>query len=620
MRDFLKMLLASCLGVVLASLVVLFIFFAMLGSLVSEVMTSFGGGEKAKSGVELKQESVLLLDLEGVVSEKPKEDVFLSNLFSSEEPRNYTLSEVLQAVEIARENPKIEAIVLDLEQANIGFAAGSEIRDALERFQESGKKVYAYSEFYSTRNYYVSSVADEVLAGPMGSLAISGLSSTTAFYPGLLKKLGVEMQVFKVGTFKSAVEPFTEEQLSPANRLQIETYLGGLWEGIKGEIAASRGIEADVIQRFADEGKFLDYNTAGLEVQLIDSLVNRIDLGKVLAQKVNGDEGSAVNEMRVRDVLRLKKRKHDAEGKVAVLYAEGSIVTSDPTEDNPFANGSFITDQLVEELRELADDDDVDAIVVRVNSGGGALVTSELIAQEVVRTKERKPVVFSMGNAAASGGYWISSHASSIVASPYTLTGSIGIFGISPNLSGTFHKLGMKHDTVKTAEFADMASGNRRMTPQESALMQKHIEEGYDFFLERVSTGRGMTKEQVDEVGQGCVWLGAKAYELGLVDKLGGLQVAIDEAARLAGLESYSVVHEIKHDDPWKKMFGLNISTSVHYLRMSETERAMWRVLTKLQLLSGVQAIPGHSLEVVDAVEISSFQPESKSFLRMLEQ
>ncbi|MDO5035461.1 MAG: signal peptide peptidase SppA [Porphyromonas sp.] len=606
MKSFFKTVLASCLGVILASIVVFFLFFGFLGATIGSVIGSVTGSEKkAKSEVSLKKESVLLLDLEGTISEKPSSDIWSSVPFDSSPNRTFVLSEVLQAVDIARENPKLEAIVLDLEDAEMGFVAACEIRDALLRFKESGKAVYAFSDSYGTLNYYISSVADKIYASPTGSTHITGLASNTLFFRGLLEKLGVKMQVFKVGTFKGAVEPFMLDRLSPENRLQIETYIGGLWDGIKGEMAKARRIDPSVIQAYADEGHFWEFNDTAVEVQLVDSLVNTIDREEVLALKLTGDKEGKINTLRVDEALRLKRGSISTDGKIAVLYAEGEIVQVDPRDDNPLATASFITSKLVDELRKAGEDDSIDAVVLRVNSSGGALTTSEEIATEVRKLREKKPIVISMGNVAASGGYYISTLANSIVASPYTITGSIGIFGLIPDFSGTKKKLGVTNEVVKTAKMADMLDFTEPFDEDERAVMQNFVEEGYDLFLTRVSEGRNMTKEQVDAVGQGRVWLGLNAKELGLVDKLGGLQTAIDEAARLAELQSYKVTHKIERENPLKVLFGMNVESMVRTLSMSAAERQVWESLHQIKMASGVQAIPPYSIDINGTGEVS---------------
>lgn len=593
MKDFLKTVFGSCLGVILASVVVFFIFFGMLGAAIGGAMEGFKEGKEAK---QVKSESVLLLDLKGYIKDTASKDPF-SDLFEKEQ-KSYTLPEILKAVEVARENSDIEAIVLNLESAGINFANAKELRDALKRFQESGKKVYAFSDHYSFLNYYVSSVADEVICGPEGSLYITGITANNLFTKGLLQKLGIEMQVFKVGTYKSAVEPFILDQMSPENREQVMEYVNGLWQGTTAEMAGSRGIDPNIFQNFADEANFLDKASVAKSMGLLDTLVYRIDLEKVIAEKVLSDADADVNYLRVGDLLPHYKNGSN-ENQVAVIYAEGNIVqgTGDEKQDS-FNPQTVINEQMVRQLREAAEDDDIKAVVLRVNSGGGAVTTSELICHEVELLKQKKPIVISMGDYAASGGYYISSHASKIVANPYTLTGSIGIFGMIPNFKGTMQKLGLKVETVATSDTGTF-TGSDRMTGKLAEGMQRAIERGYDEFTNRVATGRGMTQAQVDSIGQGRVWLGKKAMELGLVDMMGGLDTAIQEAARLAELGDYKVVEMTDEMDWLEEIFGVSLPKAAQLMMMTQEERIQLRTESYLNGLSGIKAMPPYDITSV---------------------
>lgn len=592
MKDFLKMVLGSCLGVVLASLLVMFIFFAMVGAAIGSFVDSFSSDKKTKP---VKPESLLLLDLKGPVGETSAINPFVS--YDSEEKRDYTLPEIIKALEVAKEEPDVEAVVLNLEEAQLNFATAKELRDALRRVQQTGKKVYAYSDHYSYLNYYVSSVADRVMGGPEGSLNITGLTSNTLFTKGLQKKLGVEIQVFKVGTFKGAVEPFILDGLSEANRLQISEYLSGLWQGTISEMAASRGVEPALFQQFADEAMFLDKMSDAQSIGLMDTLVYRIDLDQVLASMIYDDKDMEIEYLRVEDLLPLYQEDRGGD-EIALIYAEGNIIVSSGEEDDPFATQKVITERVVEQLREAREDEDIKAVVLRVNSGGGAVTTSELICHELTLLKQEKPVVVSMGDYAASGGYYISSHASTIVANPYTLTGSIGIFGMIPNVEGTMQKLGLKEETVSTSATGSF-NISKPMNPKLAGKMQQMIESGYDQFITRVATGRGLTKAEVDSIGQGRVWLGAKALELGLVDKLGGLEVAIQEAARLAELTDYSVVERDDHKEWWQRLFGVDLRATAKYFTMTNEERLWRQTETYLQEMSGVKALPPYDITQV---------------------
>lgn len=606
MKQFFKMVFASCLGVVLASIVVMLLFFITIGAAVQGMVKSFNGGDKPKLSVPA--ESVLLLDLKGNLNDKAEVNPFsdLSGMgnINSEDPgkKQYTLPEVLRAIEIARTDSKVEAIALRLDHLAMGYAAAHELRNALATFRESGKSVIAYcGDYINYGTYYVSTVADKVYASPETILPITGLSSMTVFQKGFLAKLGVEMQVFKVGTYKGAVEPYMLDKLSPENRMQIQSFLDGLWQSTITEMATSRKIQPSAYQAFADKGLFLAPVDTALQMGLIDSLVYDTDINTVFAKSIFGKHSDEqdLNMIRVENLLAADKGQSGE--KIAVIYAEGNIVDYIGDEENPFGmTSNQIDNRMAKKLKEVAEDDDIKAVVLRVNSPGGSARVSELIAREVVELKKKKPIVVSMGNYAASGGYYISSNASAIVAEPYTLTGSIGIFGLFPNATEGARKLALTHDVVKTSEMADLGNFLRPMRPDEKAVMQRMIEQGYDKFLTRVSEGRHMAKAQVDSVGQGRVWLGQQALERGLVDKIGGLQLAIDEAARLAELGSYKVVEVEEKQNFFQMLFGSSMQSTVRYLRLSSEEKLLYQAAKYMKGQTGIMARPDFSLEQIN--------------------
>lgn len=599
MKDFFKMVGASCLGFVLANVVVIILSMLILGAMIGGI-TDLIKSNKTKTEVTLSSGSVLLLDPVGEIADTSVDDTFSSirSLGGDNSKKSYTLPEIIGAIEEARSSAKVDAIVLRLDKCFMSFDTAQAIRDALLRFKESDKPIYAYGKAFTLGNYYISSVADKVYAGPEAMMALSGLSSQIPFYTGLLQKLGVKFQIFKVGTFKSAVEPYMLDHMSEANRLQTQTFLDGLWQGTVSEMAASRGIEEEVFQRYADEGLFMSRIDTALVYGLVDSLVYETDLEQVLASKIYDDEDEdELDEVRADLVLNARKPVKSV-NKIAVVYAEGNIVDGRPASDNPFATQSKLIDQrIADKLHELADDDDINAVVLRVNSGGGSASQSELICREVIRLKEQKPIVVSMGGMAASGGYYISSNASEIIAGPYTLTGSIGIFGMFPTFKGTADKLALTFDTVKTNKMSDFGDVTREMRPEEQALMQKYVEEGYDQFLTRVSEGREMTKAQVDSIGQGRVWLGQDALRLGLVDKLGTLETAIQEAARLADLDDYKVVDMVEKEDFWSSLFGTSIETRLRMMTASREDRLMEYAARMLDSQVGVRAQVPYELQ-----------------------
>ena len=597
MKDFLKIVFGSCLGVIIASVVSMIIFFFFLGRAVNSISGTFSGGEKEKT-VTLEKGSVLLLDLTGEMTDQTATDYDSFYSFGESARKNYTLPEVLKALEAAKSLPDISAIVLRLDKASFGFASAKEFRDALK---EVGKPIYAFSDLaYLYGNYYLSSVATKIYATPETTFNLTGLSSTVLFQKGLLEKLGVKTQVFKVGTFKGAVEPYMRDNLSEENRYQIQTYLDGLWNATKAEIAESRGISPDKLQAFADSAFFMGKADKAVAYGLADSIVYRTDIEEVLAREILGDADADINYVRVKDLMG-KYNSHTGDDEIAVVYAEGNIVDMEPDSDNPFAGTvSQIDYRIAEQLADLRDDESVKAVVLRVNSGGGSARMSELITREVKELKKLKPVVVSMGNMAASGGYYISSNADYILAEPYTLTGSIGIFGIIPEASGLAKKLALTQETVKTAAYADFPTFMRPMTESEQAILQDYINQGYDTFLTRVSEGRGITKAQVDSIGQGRVWLGTDALERKLVDKIGGLGDAIIEAARLAELDDYSVREVTQTRDFMDEFMGLfSMAGGVQNLLTTHNPESliMERLSYELRSRSGVMAVPFERLD-----------------------
>ena len=376
-------------------------------------------------------------------------------------------------------------------------------------------------------------------------------------------------------------------------------------------MAVSRGVDASVFQQFADNVQFMDKLDVAEQLGLIDTLVYRVDLDQTLAERLFGDSEYEMDYLHVEDLLPLYDSGSGSD-EVAVIYAEGNIVIGTGEDsDDLWSSERVITERVVKQLREAAEDDDVKAVVLRVNSGGGAVTTSELICHELAQLKQEKPVVVSMGDYAASGGYYISSHASAIVANPYTLTGSIGIFGIIPNAEGTMKKLGLKEEQVSTST-AGSLSVTKPLSPRVAGKLQEMIERGYDQFITRVATGRDLSKETVDSIGQGRVWLGAKAIELGLVDQLGGLDVAIQEAARLAELDSYTVVESKEKVDWLQKIFGINVGASVQtlyeYFTLTNEEKLYRRTEQYIKQMSGVKALPPYDLTRVGATACETTQ------------
>ena len=527
MKDFIKFTFASLLGVLLAGIV-----FAILG-IVSMV------GMMATSDTEtvVKENSIFTLKLNGTLSERASENPFQS--FLGEENTNYGLDEILSSIQKAKDNENIKGIYLHAEALETSFASLEEIRSALMDFKESGKWIVAYGDQYDQGTYYLASTADKIIVNPQGSIAWHGLASQVVFFKDLLGKLGVDMQIFKVGTYKSAVEPFIATEMSPANREQTTAYITSIWNKLLEDISASRNLPVDSLNYYADQMMDLrpaqDYITYGMA----DTLMYKDEVLSYLKNMSNREADESLRTLSLEDMKNVKRNvpKDKSGNIIAVYYAYGEIDNSTSTDEG------IDSKKVCRDLRKLREDETVKAVVLRVNSPGGSAYGSEQIWNEVVKMTAEKPVVVSMGDYAASGGYYISCAADCIVANPTTLTGSIGIFGMFPNMEKLFSdKLGLNFDMVKTNKLADMGDLTRPFNAAESEIMQNYINNGYKLFVKRCADGREMTTEAIEKIAEGRVWTGATAKELGLVDELGGLDKALEIAAEKAGVEAYSTI------------------------------------------------------------------------------
>lgn len=529
MKQFFKMMFASALGVFVAAGVMM-----MIALFVAIVIVSSIGSRPAYTP---KPNTVFKIRLDGVLSDYVSDNPI--SLLMGDGENRMALNDLLSSIRKAKESNHINGIYLESGNLATGSASLKEIREALKDFKESGKFVVAYADNYSQGNYYLCSVADKVFLNPQGMLGLVGLASQTMFYKGLLDKIGVEMQIFKVGTYKGAVEPFMLEKLSEANRRQIQSYLQSVWQTLTEGITASRRIPLADVNHFADEGLCFSPPGKAVECGLVDELKYRPEAEKYV-RELAGQTGEKLQTADLNQLKSMPSAAKERKEKIAILYAEGEIMPDTPA--SPYDMDQRITEKMAAELIKLKNNEEVKAVVFRVNSPGGSAFVSEQIWRQVVELKSVKPIVVSMGNVAASGGYYISCGANKIIAEPNTLTGSIGIFGIFPNVSGLLHKLALSTDIVKTNTFADLGDMSRPMTADEKTLLQGYVERGYETFLDRCAKGRGMPPEAINAVGQGRVWTGQQALEKGLVDELGGIDTAIRTAAELAGLSAYSIL------------------------------------------------------------------------------
>lgn len=541
MKQFFKMMFASALGAILAAglLITLSIFLLIGISASMSQPTDFSPSSN----------SVLKIALNGALSDQKTDNPYAMLL--GEEDTELSLTDILKAIKEAKNSDNIKGIYIEAGNFSAGSSSIDAIRRAITDFKESGKFVVAYGDQYTQGSYYLASVADKVYINPQGALLLTGMSSQTMFYKGLLNKLGVEMLIFKVGTYKGAVEPFMLDKLSDANREQISSYMNGIWDNITADIAKSRKITVEDVNHYADQGFAIALPEKALECGLVDELKYKPEAEEYV-KELAGQTDKKLKTVGVDKVRNIKSKEGKSKNKIAVLYAEGEITEA---VTSPYSMDKSITDKVAKELIKLKEDESIKAVVLRVNSPGGSAFTSEQIWKQVLELKKVKPIVVSMGDVAASGGYYISCAANKIVAEPNTLTGSIGIFGMFPNMTGLFNKVTLTTDVVKTNTYADLGDVSRPMREDEKALIQGRIESGYDTFITRCADGRGMTKAAIDSIGQGRVWTGEQAIEKGLVDELGGIEKAIAVAAKLADLKDYKLVEVSGSKDFLKDLF-----------------------------------------------------------------
>jgi len=544
MKDFFKNVLATIVGVLISSIflgiISVILFFGIIGLIASSSSSDF----------KLQNKSILSINLNGIMKDRVIENPFLE-LLGYSTAKEIALTDILSAIEKAKDNDDISGIYIYSGYFSASSASLNEIRSRLEDFKTSGKFIIAYADDYLQGGYFLSTVADKIIMNPQGSLDLHGLSVSRTFYTGLLEKIGVEMQIFKVGTYKSAVEPYMLDKMSDANKEQVASFSNDIWASILSKISESRNISVDKLNQVADGLSAFQESSYVMENRLVDTLLYETEVKKYLKELVGIPESDKLNVASVTDMISVPdNKKSKSKDKVAILYAEGSIVSGT---DNTDINDRY----LIKQIEKLKKNDDIKSVVFRVNSGGGSAYASEQIWKAISELKEKKPVVVSMGDYAASGGYYISCNASKIFAQPNTLTGSIGIFGMFPNVSGLTSKLGLSFDHVKTNKMSDFGDITRPMTNEEKAILQKYIERGYDLFLTRCSEGRGIPKDSLNMIAQGRVWTGSQALRLGLVDALGGINEALTEAASLAGLDGYSVDEYPKLPSPLEVFFDI---------------------------------------------------------------
>jgi protease-4 len=591
MNNFFKTFFAVILAIFTYSIVSIgfvFIFFAIVVSSV-----------KKESSVKIDENSILRITLEETILDRASDNPLDNFSFSSlSEMKTLGLNDILTSIEKAKTDENIKGIYLELGTVDAGLTMIEEIRNALLDFKETEKFIYCRADYFTQKTYYLATVSDFVYLTPTGNLDFVGFSMQVMFYKKALEKLGIEPQIVRHGKFKSAVEPFMLEEMSDANREQLETYIFSIWDDFISKISDQRKVSSEDLNGYADN---LLISTAekAFEYKLVDGLKYKDEVITELAEKVGVSNSDDLKFVDLATYIKVPEKIDDdfklVKDKIAVIYAIGSIEMG---EGDTYTIGS---ETLSEAIREACEDESVKAIVLRVNSPGGSALASEIILREVELAQKSKPVVVSMGDYAASGGYYIACTADKIIASPNTLTGSIGVFGLFFNAGELLtEKIGVNVNVVNTNKNSDVGAFYRTMSADEEKYMQFMVEDIYTKFVNHVAEGRNMTATQVDSLGQGRIWSGLNAIELGLVDELGGLDYAIEKAAEIASLEEYRIINLPEIKDPFEQIiedFSASVRTKI-LINTIGNEYLYYEHLNQLLESQGIQARMPYSLEI----------------------
>ena len=581
MKDFIKNVLATMVG--------MFGFFIVMG--VIGMMSIIGMIASGNAAQNVEKNSVFVLNLSGTISEQGSENPL--SMFTGDNSLNSGLNDILSSIKKAKANDDIKGIYIEAGALMTNYATLQEIRNALADFRKSGKWIVAYGDFYTQGAYYVASVADKVYINPKGIVDWHGIGAQTMFYKDFMAKFGVKWEVVKVGTFKSATETFTEEKMSDANRLQTKTFIDGTWRNVCDAVSKSRGISVDSLNSYADSYLALQATETLVKAKMVDGMMYGDQVKDAVKKMMKLDKGDDIAQLNLNDMLNVKDGKVEG-SEIAVYYAEGDIV-QDPKAATMFGNNNYIASRKVcKDLEDLMNDDDVKAVVVRINSGGGDAYASEQMWHQMSELRKVKPVVVSMGDYAASGAYYMSAPASWIVAQPNTLTGSIGIFAVIPDLSGLVTtKLGVRFDEVKTnrnSTFGNLMA--RPFNAEEKAMLQASVNRGYSLFRQRVAEGRRLPVESVEKIAQGRVWLATDALNIKLVDQLGGIDDAVKKAAQLAKLKDY-YTSDYPAAASWMDAMLNSMSSSGTYLdeQLRQTLGDFYQPFTMLRSIDKREAI-----------------------------
>lgn len=581
MKDFIKNVLATMVG--------MFGFFIVMG--VIGMMSIIGMIASGNAAQNVEKNSVFVLNLSGTISEQGSENPL--SMFTGDNSLNSGLNDILSSIKKAKANDDIKGIYIEAGALMTNYATLQEIRNALADFRKSGKWIVAYGDFYTQGAYYVASVADKVYINPKGAIDWHGIGAQTMFYKDFMAKFGVKWEVVKVGTFKSATETFTEEKMSDANRLQTKTFIDGTWRNVCNAVSKSRGISVDSLNSYADSYLALQATETLVKAKMVDGMMYGDQVKDAVKKMMKLEKGDDIAQLTLNDMLNVKGGKVEG-SEIAVYYAEGDIV-QDPKAATMFGNNNYIASRKVcKDLEDLMNDDDVKAVVMRINSGGGDAYASEQMWHQMSELRKVKPVVVSMGDYAASGAYYMSAPASWIVAQPNTLTGSIGIFAVIPDLSGLVTtKLGVRFDEVKTnrnSTFGNLMA--RPFNAEEKAMLQASVNRGYSLFRQRVAEGRRLPVESVEKIAQGRVWIATDALNIKLVDQLGGIDDAVKKAAQLAKLKEY-YTSDYPAAASWMDNLLNSMSSSGTYLdeQLRQTLGDFYQPFTMLRSIDKREAI-----------------------------
>ncbi len=588
MKEFFKFVFASMLGFILSFFAVLLLLLVLVTAIVSTA------GSDGK--VSVTSNSVLHVSLDYPIKERTDKNPFAElNFLGLESKKKLGLNEILQGIEEAKSDDHIKGIYLDASSLESGMATMEEIRNALIDFKKSGKFIIAYSEVYSQGAYYLATTADKIYLNPEGMIDFRGLSSEIMFFKGALDKLDIEAQIIKVGTYKSAVEPFILDKMSEPNKQQVTSFLGSMYDHFLSEISKSRKIPKNTLFSLADGAKIRAPKDA-LIYKMVDGLKYKDEVLDELKKLTKIDKKKEIKSVSLEEYAPTEDEKEESsQNRIAVIYANGEIMSG---EGNDETIGS---ERISRAIRKARTDDKVKAIVLRVNSPGGSALASDVIWRETVLAKKSKPVIVSMGDLAASGGYYIACAADSIFAQPNTITGSIGVFGIVPNMQKFFNnKLGITFDGVKTGKFADLGTVSRPLTDAERMIIQLEVNKTYDTFTKKVADGRKKSQSYIDSIGQGRVWSGTEALQRGLVDRLGNIDDAIASAAKKAKIKDFKIVNYPAQVDPLKSLFDNSADkVKAYFVKRELGDNFIYYEQMRSALnLSGVQARIPYNIQI----------------------